>query len=159
MEIVVRALIMYSFVWLLMRIIGRKELSSLSAFELVLLMAMGDLIQQGVTQEDQSLTGSMLAIGTFALLVVGLSYVSFRWPRSRAAIEGVPVVVVKEGKPLARVLTIERLTLEDLEDAAREQGIDDLRTVRMGVLESDGKFSFLTADGPSQSANDDQAVT
>ncbi len=143
MEIVVRAVIMYLFLGVVMRGIGRKELSGLSAFELVLLVVMGDLIQQGVTAADQSITGAMLAIGTFAVLVVGLSFVSFKSKRLRPVIEGVPVVIVMDGKPLSNVLSLERLTLDDLHDAAREQGIPDLGQVAVGVLESDGKFSFV----------------
>src|ERR1051326_8976602 len=90
MEIVVRAVIMYAFLGLVMRAVGRKELSGLSAFELVLLVVMGDLIQQGVTQNDMSITGAMLAVGTFAVLVVALSWIGFKSKRLRSIVEGVP---------------------------------------------------------------------
>ena len=134
-------------------------LTTATAFELVLLVVMGDLIQQGVTAADQSITGAMLAIGTFAVLVVALSFVSFKSKRLRPVIEGVPVVIVMDGKPLPNVLSLERLTLEDLHDAAREQGIGDLGQIAVGVLEPDGKFSFVKRDdaGDSQlGENQDQ---
>jgi uncharacterized membrane protein YcaP (DUF421 family) len=152
METVARAVIMYLFLALVMRAIGRKELSGLSAFELVLLVVMGDLIQQGVTQNDMSITGAMLAIGTFAVLVVGLSWVSFKWKRLRPIVEGIPVIVIRNGKPLPKVLTMERLTEDDLKDAAREQGIGDLGEVAVGVLEPDGRYSFIKSNG----SGDDQ---
>ena len=79
MEIVLRAAVIYVFLWIVTRVIGKKELAELSAFELVLIVTIGDLVQQGVTQEDMSVTGAMLAVGTIALLVVGTSYVGFRW--------------------------------------------------------------------------------
>ena len=144
MEIVVRAAVVYFFLWFITRAIGKRELAEMSAFELVLLVTMGDLIQQGVTQEDFSVTGAMLAVGTFALLLVGFSYLSWRFPGSRPALEGVPVVVVKDGRMLRDVMRYERLSDTELLEAVREQGVDDLAGVRLGVLEPDGKFSFFT---------------
>lgn len=146
MQIVVRAFVMYVFILLLLRGLGKKELSSLSAFELVLLVVMGDLVQQGITLEDQSLTGSMLAIGTIGVLVMAASYISFRWVRTRHLIEGVPVVVVRDGAPLPETLRRERLDIEELLGAARAQGIADLNEVAIALLEPDGKFSFIKAD-------------
>jgi uncharacterized membrane protein YcaP (DUF421 family) len=143
MQIVVRAFVMYVFILLLLRGMGKKELSDLSAFELVLLVMMGDLVQQGITLEDQSLTGAMLAIGTIGLLVIAFSYLSFRWTRTRHILEGVPVVIVRDGKPVAATLRRERLDVEELLGAARSQGIADLGEIRIGLLEPDGKFSFL----------------
>lgn len=143
MEIVLRTVIIFFFVFLLTRSMGKKELSQLSAFELILLITIGDLIQQGVTQEDQSLTGAMLATGTIALLIVALSYTGYRWSGTRRTIRGVPVVVIRNGRPVDEVLHLERLGMEELIEGAREQGIGDLTKVRLGVLEPDGRFSFI----------------
>ena len=145
MEIVYRAAVLYLFLFFLMRMLGKKELGQMSAFELVLLLAMGDLVQQGVTQEDYSVTGAMLAIGTFGVLILLGSYVTFRFPRTRSVLEGVPVVVVEKGRLREDVMHMERLTDTEVREALREQGIDDLSTVRLGLLEADGKFSFFTA--------------
>jgi uncharacterized membrane protein YcaP (DUF421 family) len=147
MQIVLRALVLYLFLWLVTRAMGRKELSELSTFELILLVAVGDLIQQGVTGDDRSVVGAMLAVTTFALLTVAVSYVSFRWPSITPVTEGSPVVIIKDGRPLSKNLRVERLTLEEVRDAAREQGIADLSEVWLGVLEADGKFSFVREDG------------
>jgi uncharacterized membrane protein YcaP (DUF421 family) len=147
MEIVLRTVVVFFFVLLLTRAMGKKELSQLTAFELILFVTIGDLVQQGVTQEDQSLTGAMLAVGTIGLLIVALSYIGYRWPRARGVIRGLPVVVLRNGEPDTAVLKMERLTLEELVEAAREQGIGDLVDVRLAVLEPDGKFSFIQKDG------------
>lgn len=146
MELVFRAAVVYVFLWFITRVIGKKELGSMSPFELVVLVTMGDLIQQGVTQEDYSVTGAMLVIGTFALLLVLFSWVSFRFKRTRPVIEGMPVVVVQDGRMRADVMAYERLDQDELFEALREQGIDDLAKVRFGVLEPDGKFSFFTEE-------------
>ena len=146
MEIVLRSAAVFVFLWFLTRIIGKKELAEISSFELVLLVVIGDLVQQGVTQEDMSVTGAILATGTIALLVVSMSYVSFRWRRADRVVEGVPVVIVSDGRMVTESMRLERLTEDEVVSAAREQGIGDVADVRFGVLEPDGKFSFVRFD-------------
>ena len=158
MEIVLRASVTFGFLLVLTRAAGKKELSQLSAFELLLLITIGDLVQQGVTQEDQSLTGAFTAVGTFALLIVILSAVQFRWPGTRRIIRGVPVVVLRDGRPVQETMRLERLELDEIKEAAREQGIPDLSGVRVAILEPDGKLSFIQ-DQPEQQPQDDHKVT
>ena len=143
MEIVIRAGVMFVFLWLVTRAVGKRELAQLSAFELVLLVTMGDLVQQGITQEDYSVSGGMLTIGTFALLSVGLSYASWRFPRARPVLEGQAVVVVRSGETQEKVLAYERLPVSELLEAARKEGIRDLEEVDLAVLENDGSISFF----------------
>jgi uncharacterized membrane protein YcaP (DUF421 family) len=151
METVARAAIMFSFIWLVMRVVGKKELSGMSAFELVLLVTMGDLIQQGVTQQDTSVTAAMLAVATMALLVVAMSYVSYRWNRVGEVTEGLPVVIVRDGRLLRQLLRIERLSESEVHEAIRQQGIGDIREIDVGILEADGTFSFVKkAEGSRQ---------
>jgi uncharacterized membrane protein YcaP (DUF421 family) len=159
MQIIVRALVLFLFVWFVTRAMGRKELSELSSFELILLVAVGDLIQQGVTGDDRSLTGAMLAVTTFALLTVALSYLQFKFARLRPRLEGTPVLIVVRGEPQMDAIAVERLTLDDVKDAAREQGIADLAQVRIGVLEADGKFSFLREDDVRKPPATDELTT
>jgi uncharacterized membrane protein YcaP (DUF421 family) len=143
MEIALRAVVMFLFILVITRAMGKKELSQLTAFELILLITMGDLIQQGVTQEDQSITGAVLAVGTMALLVVILSAAQYRWSRTRNVIRGLPVVVLRNGRPVEEALRLERLRLEEIKEGAREQGIADLAEVKLAILEPDGKLSFI----------------
>ncbi len=150
MQIVVRAAAMYLFVWFLTRAMGKKELSQLSVFEMILAVTIGDLIQQGVTQEDQSVTGAMLAVGTIGMLVVVFSVVAHKAPRTRSAIEGIPVVLVRDGKPVPRAMEYERVSMEEVKDAARAQGIDDLGQVKLAILEPGGSFSFLKSGGDEE---------
>jgi uncharacterized membrane protein YcaP (DUF421 family) len=148
MEIIGRSLVIFAFIFVLTRAMGKKELSELTAFELILLVTIGDLVQQGVTQEDMSLTGAMLAVGTIGALIVVLSYVGFRWAGTRPAIEGLAVVVVRHGQPVHEALRLERLSMDELLESARHQGIADLSEVRIGILEPDGRFSFIKDGGP-----------
>ncbi len=150
MEIILRSTLIYFFLWAVARGVGKRELSEMTAFELILLVVMGDLIQQGATQEDMSLTGAVLAVGTLAMWILVFSYLSWRFRGMRSAMEGVPVVVIRCGQPLDEVLSIERLTLDEICEAARNQGITDLAEVEIGVLEPDGKFSFLKSSGQAE---------
>ena len=143
MDIVLRGIVVFFALYVLMRIIGRRELSKLEPFDLILLIILGDAVQQGLTQDDYSLTGAMLAIGTIAVLQVVVSFLNFRFPRLRPVLNGEPIVIVQDGKPIERNLRRERLTLEDLAESARMQGIGSLDEVAWGVLETSGTISFI----------------
>jgi len=143
MDIVLRATIAFFFVLFVTRVVGRRELSTLEPFDLIVLVVIGDLIQQGVTQNDFSVTGLLLAGGTIALLAVLVSYANFRLPALRPALEGEPVIVVEDGRPIKRNLDRNRITLEELQAAARGHGIASLDEVRWAVLETSGSISFI----------------
>ena len=143
MDIVVRAFFAFVFVVVVTRVIGRRELSSLEPFDLILLIVLGDLIQQGVTQSDYSFTGLVLAGGTFTLLTVAVSYLVFRFRRVRPLFEPEPLILVEEGKVIDRNLRRERLTVEELLAEARLQQISSLANIRWAVLESSGKISII----------------
>lgn len=147
MDIVLRAAFAYLFVFLLTRIVGRRELSTLQPFDLILLVMLGDLVQQGVTQNDFSITGLVLAAGTVGVLTVLLSWLSFRFTRLRPVLDGVPVILLERGKPVERNLRRQRLTLEELAAEARLQSISSLDEVQWAVLETSGQISFVKGDG------------
>jgi uncharacterized membrane protein YcaP (DUF421 family) len=149
MDIVFRAALVFLFLWVITRVVGRSTLGELSTFELLLYIVMGDLIQQAVTQQDYSLFSAVLAIGVFALLTIALSYASWRWPALRTLIRGTPVLVLQRGTPLTDVMRRQRLTIDDLMAAAREQGIRRLSEVEVAVLEADGSISFFKPESGS----------
>ena len=88
MDIAIRSAVIFVFIYLLMRIIGRRELSSLEPFDLILLVVLGDSVQQAVTQDDYSVTGAVIVVSTFAVLQVFSSYLGFRSRRIRTLLEG-----------------------------------------------------------------------
>ena len=143
MDLVLRAAIAFFFVLLLTRVVGRRELSSLEPFDLILLVMIGDLVQQGVTQNDFSLTGMLLVGATIALLTVAVSYAGYRFPRLRPALEGEPVIVLEDGKPIERNLHRNRITIEELAAEARLQQHESLAELRWAVLETSGRISFI----------------
>jgi len=143
MDIVLRAAFAFAFIFFLTRIVGRRELSSLEPFDLILLIVLGDLIQQGVTQSDYSVTGLILAGTTIALLQVAASYVSYRFKAVRPVLDGEPMVLVEDGRVLERNLVRERITRDELAVAARLNQIESLDKVRWAVLETSGQISFI----------------
>jgi uncharacterized membrane protein YcaP (DUF421 family) len=143
MDLVIRTFVVISIVFVLTRLVGRRELSSLEPFDLILLVVVGDLIQQGVTQSDDSVTGTTIVLATVSLMTVALSYLSFRVSRLRPLLEGEPIVLVVDGAPIEPNLRRERITMDDLLAEARQQQLDSLETVRFAVLETSGRISFL----------------
>jgi uncharacterized membrane protein YcaP (DUF421 family) len=143
MDIVFRGIAVYVFIYLLTRVVGRRELSSLQPFDLILLVILGDSVQQGLTQDDYSITGAVIAVGTIATLQVVTSYVSFRFPRLRPVLDGAPIVIVEDGKPIERNMKRERITLEEVMEEARLQQIDSVGKIKWAVLETSGNISFI----------------
>jgi uncharacterized membrane protein YcaP (DUF421 family) len=143
MDLVLRSIVVFVLILVITRAVGRRELSSMEPFDLILLVVMGDLIQQGVTQSDNSLTGATIVIVTIAVLTVGTAYLSFRFRRLRPLLEGEPVVLVAGGRVIESNLRRQRMTVEELLAEARQQSIGGLDAVEYAVLETNGRVSFL----------------
>jgi uncharacterized membrane protein YcaP (DUF421 family) len=143
-DLVFRAVFGFLFVFFLTRIVGRRELSSLEPFDLILLVMIGDLVQQGITQNDFSVTGMVLVGGTVALMTVLVAWTDFRFPFLRPAVAGRPIIVVQDGQPIEANLRRNRLTAEEVAAELRqEQGMASLDEVQWGILESNGRISFI----------------
>jgi uncharacterized membrane protein YcaP (DUF421 family) len=144
MDLVLRAAVVYVFILFATRVTGRRELHSLQPYDLIVLVVIGDLVQQGVTQSDYSVTGALLVISTLMVLSVVTGWVGFRWKKARTVIEGEPLILLENGQPIERNLRRERITLEELQAEGRLQQLASLDDVRWAVLETDGQISFVT---------------
>lgn len=149
MEIVYRALFVFGFLWFVTRVTGRATLGELSTFQLLVYVTMGDLVQQAVTQQDYSVTSAVLAVGVFSLLTIFLSWINSRSRALRPLTHGTPAVIVERGEPILPTLKTERLSIDDVIAAARNEGIERLGDIRLAVLETNGRISFFTAQGRS----------
>jgi uncharacterized membrane protein YcaP (DUF421 family) len=143
MDLVIRATVVFFFIFLVTRVVGRRELSDLEPFDFILLVVLGDLVQQGITQSDQSVTGTLTVISTIALLSVAVSWISYRSPRARLITEGEPIVLVQDGQPIERNLRRERITLGDIQEEARQAQITSIADIQWAILENDGKISCI----------------
>jgi uncharacterized membrane protein YcaP (DUF421 family) len=143
MDVVLRAAIIFLLVFAFTRVLGRRELSSLQPFDFILLVVIGDLIQNGVTQSDLSVTGVFLALCAIGSLQVLTSYLGFRFGRLRPVLQGEPIVLVENGKIIDRNMRRERLTFDDLAEKARLSEIGSIEEIRWAVLETNGDISFI----------------
>src|SRR5437870_6411229 len=143
MDIAFRGTALFFFIFLLTRVIGRRELSSLQPFDLILLIVLGDTIQQGLTQDDYSVTGSLIAVGTIAGLQVLTSYTSFRFRWARRLLDGDPIVLVQDGEVIEKNLRRDRLTVEAVAEQARANQTASLEHVQCAVCEPRREISFL----------------
>ena len=144
MDLVLRTVVIYVLILVITRAVGRRELSSMEPYDVILLVVIGDLVQQGVTQSDYSVTGAITVLVTLSALIVGTAYLGFRFKPLRPVLEGTPTLLIADGRILERNLRRERMTVEEVEAEARLQQIASLDDVRFAVLETNGKISFVT---------------
>ena len=143
MDLVIRAVVIFFFIFLITRVAGRRELSTLQPFDLILLVVLGDLVQQGITQSDESATGTLIIMSTIALLSVAVSWVSFRFKGARPLMEGEPIVLLQDGQPIERNLRRERITLKDIQEEARVAQIASIKDLQWAILEDNGHISCI----------------
>lgn len=154
MDIVLRASAVFVILYLLLRLLGKRELGQLTPFELLVMIVMGDLIQQGVTHNDFSLTGALLAVATFGFLALTLSWATYLFPALERLLDGKPRVVVRNGTIIAENLRRDRVTRAELESEMRLAGIASLKEVAWAIIEPQGKISFIKVDGEAAEQHD-----
>lgn len=152
MEIVLRAAFAYALIVFVTRISGRRELSTVRPVDLVLLIVIAELVQNGISQSDYSLTGTVLAVATLVLLAAATSYLTFRFRSLSHVLEGAPVLVVRDGEPIEAAMRSNRLTLETVLEAARRAGVDSLSEIAWAVLEPSGSISVIRKPPSGSSA-------
>jgi len=143
MEIIARASIVFWLIFALTRGLKRRSLADFAPFEMILLVVLGDIIQQGVMQQDYSVTGSILALASFGFWLTVVTFVTWKSKVARTILDGVPIVLVADGRPIDRALAVEHMPLEEVLEAARQQGVDDLAKIRLAVLEVSGRISII----------------
>jgi len=146
-DLVFRAIFLFGGVMVLLRVVGRRELATMEPIDFILLVVLGDAIQQGLTQDDYSVTGALIVIFTIGVLQVSLAFASFRSSRIRTVMEGEPLVLIENGNVLDRNLRRARIAREELAEEARLSQVRSLTDVAWAVLETSGKISIIPKDG------------
>jgi len=158
MDIVIRATTIFFLIWLVTRGTGKRELAEITPFELVLLVIMGDLVQQGVTQDDRSLTGAVIAVLTITFWVLLFDSLTFRSKRLQKVFEGVPTVIVHEGSVVEKALAYERISVDEVTAAARGQGIGNLADFGSACSSPAARSPSSSRTAPTRSSPGDRAV-
>lgn len=144
MEVVLRALVMYSFLMVIFRISGQRTLAQITPFDFVLLLIVGEATQQALLGEDFSITNSLVVISTLITIDVVLSQFKQRFNRLGAAVEGMPLLIVENGEIIDERADKARIDEQDILQAARQtQGIERLHQVKYAVLERCGGISVI----------------
>ncbi len=144
MDAVLRGIAVYVFLVIIFRISGQRSLGQVTTFDFVLLLIIAETTQQALLGEDFSITGAFLLIITLIALDVGLSLLKQRWPRLDRLLEGLPLVIVEDGKPLAERMAKARVDEDDVLTAARElQGLERMEQIKYAVLERSGGISII----------------
>lgn len=144
MDSVVRAAAVFVFLMLVFRLAGRRTLSEMTNFDFVLVLIISEATQNAMIGEDYSLTNAALVILTLVALDIGLSLWKQRSPRLARWLEGVPTVIVADGKPLTHLMAWARVDEADILAAARElQGLERMDQIKYAILERQGNISII----------------
>lgn len=143
METVLRVAFFYVFILVVLRIVGKRELSQLSPFELIMLLLIPELVAQALVRDDFSMTNAVIAVATLMALVFVTSALVYRFRRFGALVEGKPSLLVKHGRPIADTMDRERISSDEIAAEMRKAGIERLDQVKWAVLEADGKIAVI----------------
>jgi uncharacterized membrane protein YcaP (DUF421 family) len=144
MDSVLRATAIYFFVWLLFRIAGKRTLSDATSFDFVLLLVIGEWTQQALIGDDFSVTTALTLILTLIGLDIAMSFLKQRHPRLDRIMEGVPLIIVQDGKTLPERMNKARIDEADILEAARRlQGLERMDQIKFAVLENSGGITII----------------
>jgi uncharacterized membrane protein YcaP (DUF421 family) len=144
MEIVVRSAVLYFFLLFLFRAAGKRTLAQITVFDVVMLFVIGDVAGPAILAGDASLTGGALAVVTLVGIDIGLSVVKRSSKTIDRLVDGVPVVVVRDGRPDREAMRRERVDTDDVLAAARQsRGLDRIESIGAAVLERGGQISVI----------------
>lgn len=144
---VLRAVVVYVLVMTLVRLSGKRAVGQFTPFDLILLILLGNAVQNGLNGGENSITGAALLAVCLIALNLLVAVVVARSGRARRLIEGDPVVLARDGKVFRDVLRRELVSTADFREAMREAGCDDLERIRTATLETNGRISIVLDDG------------
>jgi uncharacterized membrane protein YcaP (DUF421 family) len=146
-EKILRSVVVYLFLLLAFRFTGKRQVGSMTPFDLVVLLIISNVVQNAVIGNDNSLGGGLIGAVTILLLNWGVVELAYRFKGARRTLEGEPTLLVHNGKILQHHLEKERITHDDLEGALRKSGVVNVAEVRFAVLEENGQISVIPKSG------------
>lgn len=142
-EHIVRAAIVYIFLFVLLRFIGKKHVGELSPFDLIVLLILSETVQNAMIGQDTSLIGGLISAATLLVLAQVMSFLTWRSKRAERIIDGAPKVLVRHGHRRGDTMKQEQISIAELMEAMRREGLSNIADVRAAVLENDGTISIL----------------
>ena len=148
MDAIVRGLVVYLFLLILFRIAGRRTLGSITNFDFVLLLIISEATQNAMIGNDYSVTNGFLVILTLVGLDIVLSYMKQRFPAMERYLDGLPLILVDQGRPLKDLMYRVRVDEQDILAAAREKhGLERMDQIKYAILETNGMISIVPKPG------------
>ena len=144
---VLRGVVVYLLVMALVRVSGKRALGQFTPFDLVLLILIGNAVQNGINGGDNSLTGAAVMASTLIVLNYAMAFVTSRSRRIERLVEGVPVVLARNGKVYEQALRQQLVSAADFHKALREHDITSVSQVALALLETNGSISIVPHDG------------
>jgi uncharacterized membrane protein YcaP (DUF421 family) len=142
-EFIVRALAVYAFLLIVLRLTGKRQVAQLSPFDFVLLLVLSNSVQNSMNGGDNSLAGGMISAASLVLVNLALSYVVFSSKKAATIIEGKPEILIHNGVVFEQTMTAEKISRHDLDAAVRESGCASVENVHLAVLETNGRISVV----------------
>lgn len=142
-EFIPRALIIYVFLVVLLRITGKRQVGQLAPFDLVLLLVLSNAVQNAMNGGDNSVTGGMILASTLVAINSAVSWLTHRSKALEHLIEGSPVILIHDGKVDRLAMNRVKMTMHELESSLRMAGCAGPTEVRFAVLENTGKVSVI----------------
>jgi uncharacterized membrane protein YcaP (DUF421 family) len=146
MDTVIRIAFIYFFLMIALRIMGKRELSEMSPFELVTLLMIPEIFSTALARQDYSMTHATIGVATLFTLVFVTSLLSFRFKRVEQIVEGTPTILVHDGRLIEQNLKRERVTAEEVFAEMHHSGLEDLSQVQWAILEVDGKIAIISTN-------------
>lgn len=156
-EIVVRGTVIYWFIFLLFRVVLRRDIGAIGIADVMLLVLIADAASNGMSGGYDSITDGCILISTIAGWNYVLDWMSFHFPAIRRLIQPPPQALVLNGKIQRKAMRRELITTEELQSKLREQGIENLDEIKIAYLEEDGEISVLRHDNEEPEQLPDQA--
>jgi uncharacterized membrane protein YcaP (DUF421 family) len=142
--IVFRSVTVYLFIIFALRLFGKKELAQLSIIDLVLILLISNSVQNAMVGNNTSLVGGLTAAASLFVISWILKILIFRSKNFSGIVQGNPLMLVYRGKIIQKHLDQAKLSNDELEAAAREHGVRDVKDVDIAILEVDGNISILS---------------
>ncbi len=143
-ELIFRAAVVFLFLFMLLRFIGKKHIGELAPFDLVVLLILSETVQSSMVGADQSLMGGLVAATTLMAIAHGTNWLTHYSKQAARVVDGVPKVIVRNGHCFKSIMADEKITMSELLEAMRQEGCTNILNVRVAMLENDGRISIVT---------------
>ncbi|HST26451.1 MAG TPA: YetF domain-containing protein [Gaiellaceae bacterium] len=147
-EKVLRSILIYAFLVVALRVVGKRELGQANTLDLVVLLLVANAVQNGIIGNDNSVTGALIGAVTLFVVNEALNRTTYAFPWVERVVEGNSTVLIQSGRPMNKALFRAGISLPDLRAIARRQGFDDLGKVHTAILETNGVISMFSKDEP-----------